>query len=174
MSGFDIGATVFLVACVPLFNHAPSQMRQAAERNDANRGSLLLITAAVTGVILISVGTELSQRSRPHLLDLILVVLTLCLCWAFSTLIYALHYAHLFYSRDKVGEDVGGVKFPETEEPDYWDFAYFSSCLAMTFQTSDVNITSRIIRRTTMFHCIGAFVFNLGVIAFTINLLGSS
>jgi len=42
----------------------------------------------------------------------------------------------------------------------------------MTFQTSDVEITSRSIRRTVTFHCLAAFVFNIGVLAFTINLLG--
>jgi uncharacterized membrane protein len=174
MGGFDIGAALFLLACVPLFDDAPSEMRLAAHRNDANRGSLLLLSTAVTAVILVSVGSELAQKGKHGPLDLFLIVITLCLCWTFSNLVYALHYAHLFYTRDKAGTDSGGVKFPDTEEPDYWDFAYFSSCLGMTFQTSDVEITSGLMRRTAMFHCLGAFVFNLGVIAFTINILGSS
>ncbi len=42
----------------------------------------------------------------------------------------------------------------------------------MTFQTSDVDIQSRICRRAVMFHCLGAFVFNIGIIAFSINILG--
>jgi uncharacterized membrane protein len=43
----------------------------------------------------------------------------------------------------------------------------------MTFQTSDVTITSTRIRRVVTLHCLEAFVFNLGVIAFTINALGA-
>jgi uncharacterized membrane protein len=62
--------------------------------------------------------------------------------------------------------------FPKTEEPDYWDFAYFASPRGMTFQTSDSDITSRRIRRTAMFHALAAFVFNIGLIAFSINVLG--
>jgi uncharacterized membrane protein len=174
MGAFDIGAATFLIACVSLFDDATAQMREAATRNDANRGGLLLISTAVTGVILITVASELSQKGKLHLFDLIFLVATLCLCWTFTNLVYALHYAHLFYTRDRAGHDSGGLKFPDTEEPDYWDFAYFSSCLGMTFQTSDVEVTSTIFRRTSMFHCMGAFVFNLGVIAFTINILGSS
>lgn len=174
MGAFDLGAAAFLIACVPLFRYAAAQMRQLAVRNDANRSGLLLVSAAVTGVILVSVASELSQKGRPRLFDLILVIVTLCLCWIFSNLVYALHYAHLFYMRDKTGQDTGGLKFPDTEEPNYWDFAYFASCLGMTFQTSDVEITSNTFRRTSMFHCLGAFVFNLGVIAFTINILGGS
>ena len=42
----------------------------------------------------------------------------------------------------------------------------------MTFQTSDVTITGTAVRRTVLFHCFAAFIFNLGVIAFTINILG--
>jgi uncharacterized membrane protein len=174
MASFDCGAIAFLVVCVPLFNDDTTQMRQAAQNNDANRGSLLLVTTAVTGVILVSVATELLQKGRPRPPDLALVILTLCLCWIFSNLVYALHYAHLYYTRDLTGKDCAGLTFPDTAEPDYWDFAYFASCLGMTFQTSDVEINSKIFRRTSMFHCLGAFVFNLGVIAFTINILGSS
>jgi uncharacterized membrane protein len=125
-------------------------------------------------VIMVAVGNELSQKGRPKPLDVVLVIGTLCCCWLFSTMVYTLHYAHLFYVRDLTGKDSGGLKFPHTKEPDYWDFAYFSSCLAMTFQTSDVEIETRICRRTSMFHCLGAFVFNIGVIAFSINILGGS
>jgi uncharacterized membrane protein len=174
MVAFDAAALAFLISCVPLFRHEPWQMREAAKRNDANRGFLLLVAAMVTGVIMMAVGSELAQKGRPQPLDVILVIGTLCLSWLFSTLVYALHYAHLFYTRSSQGGDSGGVCFPGTEEPDYWDFAYFSSCLAMTFQTSDVNIESRTCRRTVIFHTLGAFVFNIGVIAFSINILGAS
>ena len=42
----------------------------------------------------------------------------------------------------------------------------------MTFQTSDVQIGSRRIRRVVLGHTLAAFVFNLGVVAFTVNVLG--
>jgi uncharacterized membrane protein len=174
MLAFDTGALAFLIACVPLFRHGAPEMRQSAQRNDANRGFLLLIAAVVTGVILVAVASELAQKGRPQPFDLFLVIGTLCFSWLFSTLVYTLHYAHLFYTSRSQGGDSGGVCFPETEEPDYWDFAYFSSCLAMTFQTSDVDITSRAYRRTVTFHTLGAFIFNIGVIAFSINILGNS
>ena len=73
---------------------------------------------------------------------------------------------------DDKGKDSGGLDFPECKEPDYWDFVYFSFTLGMTFQTSDVDMTSRKMRRVTIGHCLAAFVFNIGVLAFTINVLG--
>jgi uncharacterized membrane protein len=42
----------------------------------------------------------------------------------------------------------------------------------MTFQTSDVSITATPMRRTVLFQCLAAFLFNLGILAFTINVLG--
>ena len=43
----------------------------------------------------------------------------------------------------------------------------------MTFQTSDVVITDGQWRKVVIFHSIAAFVFNIGVIAFSINILTS-
>ncbi len=172
MAAFDLAAVVFSLLCFRLFSHEAREMRASAERNDANRGFLLLIAFVVTVVILISIGNELAQKGRPKPVDIALVVGTLSLCWLFSTLVYAMHYAHLFYKQDAKGKDCGGLTFPETKEPNYWDFAYFSSCLAMTFQTSDVDIPSGMLRKVVMFHSLGAFIFNIGVIAFSINILG--
>lgn len=174
MIAFDTAAFAFFLMCIPLFNDTAGQMRDAAKRNDANRRTMLLIAAVVTVVILVAVGVELAQKGRPSRFDLILVLLTLVCSWCFSTLVYTLHYAHLFYMPGPNGNDCGGFNFPHTDEPDYWDFLYQSTCLAMTFQTSDVDIQSRICRRAVMFHCLGAFVFNIGIIAFSINILGGS
>jgi uncharacterized membrane protein len=102
-----------------------------------------------------------------------MVVATLVLAWLFGNVVYALHYAHVYYQAGKDrGGDAAGISFPETKEPDYWDFVYFSFTLGMTFQTSDCDITAQAIRRISIGHCMAAFVFNLGVLAFTINALG--
>ncbi|WP_426255355.1 DUF1345 domain-containing protein [Sphingomonas sp. DC2300-3] len=172
MGAFDAAAIVFLLSLVSLFRHAnAARMRRATRENDANRALLLAITAATMGVILVAVAGEL--KGRNDTLAIVLVVTTLALSWLFSNMVYAMHYAHLFYTADDDGEgDAGGIDFPGCKEPDYWDFLYFSATLGMTFQTSDVSITSRRIRRVVLGQCLAAFVFNLGVIAFTINVLG--
>jgi uncharacterized membrane protein len=173
MTGFDIGALTFLVAIAPLFRQEAEGMRQSDKRNDGNRFLLLIITGLVSLVILAAVASELMEKERAQDWALELIIGTLALCWTFSNMIYALHYAHLFYSEKAEGAgDSGGVTFPETPDPDYWDFVYFAFCLGMTFQTSDMNITSRRIRRVVTVHCLAAFVFNLGIIAFSINVLG--
>lgn len=172
MIGFDGAAIAFLIACAPLLGHQADAIRRTAERNDANRAILLAITGAVTVVILIAVATELMQRSSHNPPVIGLIIATLIIAWLFSNLVYALHYAHLFYSQDGEGGDRGGLDVPGTKEPDYWDFLYFSFTLGMTFQTSDVDVTSPAIRRVVLFHSMAAFVFNIGVLAFSINVLG--
>ena len=175
MAGFDFAAIVFLIACVSLLHDETNEMRKAAERNDANPFVLLGITGLVMVVVLVAVAAELTQQGSPKPAMIVMIVGTLVLSWLFSNMVYALHYAHMFYSQgdgDKAGKDCGGVKFPDTDEPDYWDFIYFAFCLGMTFQTSDVDISSGHFRKVVTAHCMAAFVFNLGVVAFTINVLG--
>jgi len=171
--GFDAGALLFLLSCIPLLGHAPDDMRAAAQRNDANRAMLLVITGIVSAVVLVAITVELSQKQEMHAGSIVLIIGTLLVAWLFSNMVYALHYGHLFYSAEpKTGGDHGGISFPGDEEPDYWDFIYFAFTLGMTFQTSDIEIDSRGIRRVAILHCLAAFVFNIGVLAFTINVLG--
>lgn len=172
MLGFDAGALLFLLSATPLLRHRSDDMRRSAIRNDANRLLLLFLTLAVSLVVLVAVASELMQGDSPDSGGIALIVGTLVLCWVFSNTVYALHYAHLYYRTDG-GADAAGLQFPETPEPDYWDFVYFAFCLGMTFQTSDVSVTDRGIRKVVTLHCLAAFIFNLGIVAFTINVLGS-
>jgi uncharacterized membrane protein len=173
MAGFDAAAILFLALAWPLLEYRADRMRAIAARNDANRGLLLVVSAVVVLTVLVAVASELSQKGSPKPLVVGLIVATLALAWVFSNITYALHYAHVFYSdADRKGSDQGGLDFPKTEEPDYWDFIYFAFCLGMCFQTSDVDMTSGDMRRIATAHCLLAFIFNLGVVAFTVNVLG--
>ena len=178
MAAFDLAAALFLIAvCTLLWHGEAARMRHAARANDANRAVLLGFTGITMAVILVAVAGELKGRSDGP--TIMLVVATLMLAWLFSNTVYALHYAHLWYLGDARGQDSGGLDFPgvgdegsANETPDYWDFLYFSFTLGMTFQTSDVTIASGRLRRVVLGHSIAAFVFNLGVLAFTINVIG--
>ena len=174
MIGFDVAAAVFLGSIVPLLRTSDAgSIRASAARNDANRPMLLAITAATSIAILAAVTGELIAKGALPAIKIALVLATLALSWLFANTVYALHYAHIFYSRDHAdGGDEGGLDFPDCKEPDYSDFLYFAFTLGMTFQTSDVSITDRGLRRTVTVHSLAAFVFNLGIVAFTINVLG--
>ena len=166
MISFDIAAAIFLISLAPLLReHGAAAMRQHATENDANRVMLLVLSTVVTAAILAAIGSEAQGDHPPKLL----IVATLALAWLFSNTVYALHYAHLYY----VKGSKGGLGFSGKEDPDYGDFLYFAYTLGMTFQTSDTEIQTRSLRRVVTVHSFAAFVFNIGVLAFTINVLGS-
>jgi uncharacterized membrane protein len=88
---------------------------------------------------------------------------------------FALHYAHDYFAAEENLDDGpdrlrGGLKFPETENPDYYDFLYFSYVIGVAAQTADVEITSKGMRKTALVHCVLAFFFNSAVLALTINI----
>ena len=173
MAGFDLAALSYAATLPPLFRLDAAGIREKAKPEDADRILLLALTAVTMITILTAVAAELTQGDAPDRLAVALVIATLAIAWCFSNMIYAIHYAHLFYDDSRGGGDRGGVEFPKTKSPDYWDFVYFAFTLGMTFQTSDVEITDGQWRKVVIFHSVAAFVFNIGVIAFSINILAS-
>src|SRR4051812_25745303 len=169
MVGFDLSAAFFLLASAHLLRiEDPAVIRDHAVSNDANRPLLLLITVAISAAILGAVAMEtVGGGGAPGGKTKLLIIATLGVAWLFGNSIYALHYAHLYYT-----EPDGGLDFKGKLPPGYADFAYFAFTLGMTFQTSDVEISDRHMRKVVTLHCLAAFVFNLGVLAFTINVLG--
>ena len=171
MAAFDVAAALFLVSCIPLLGTKEARViREHATRNDANRHVLLVITGIVMAVLLTAIAAE-AVGHNPQPFTKALIIGTLALAWLFSNTIYALHYAHLAYMMPEDG--CCGFEFPGTKQPDYWDFIYFAFTCGMAFATSDVAINNQHVRRVVTVHCLAAFVFNIGVLAFTINVLGS-
>lgn len=171
MAGFDVAALAFLLSCVNLFNDSPKKMRADAKANDANRVILLGLSFIISLVILVAVARQLSQRGGIDGAEITLIIVTLVLVWTFGNAVYALHYAHLYYSGEG-GKDHSGLEFPGTSAPQYADFCYFAFTLGVALQTADVLIASPHIRRVVTVHCIAAFFFNLGVLALSVNILG--
>ena len=171
IAAFDLAATIFLLLCLKLLRiDDPALIEELAKKNDANRTVLLVISAIVTAVLLIAVGSETVGR-HPGTSTKGLIILTLIVAWLFSNSVYALHYAHMGYIQP--GKGSCGFRFPGTTDPLYWDFIYFAFTCGMAFATSDVEVTDGSIRKVVTFHCLAAFAFNIGVLAFTVNLLAS-
>ncbi|MBC2665096.1 DUF1345 domain-containing protein [Novosphingobium flavum] len=175
--GFDLAAAVFLVSLIPLWlENAAEPIRARADANAANRWMVLAVSTLLTVIVMSAIAGELPTAKRGDAFAIFELVATLLLIWLFANAVYALHYAHDFYTAhpEQKDADCGGIDFPGTPEPSYADFAYFAFTLGMTFQTSDVAVTATRIRMVALFHSFGAFLFNIGVIAFTINALGGS
>ncbi|MDE2303485.1 MAG: DUF1345 domain-containing protein [Sphingomonadales bacterium] len=175
LAGFDLAALLFLVSLWPLTRMAgAAEMRAQVRANDNNRLGVLVLTSLVMVVIVTAVTIELPDARREtgvaHVTALLLVLASLVIAWLFANIVFALHYAHLYYRED--GE--GGLNFPQAEggeapAPDYLDFVYFALTIGMAFATADIAMGGRRLRRTALVHAVAAFFYNLIVLAFTVN-----
>jgi uncharacterized membrane protein len=95
-----------------------------------------------------------------------LAALTLIDSWLLVPTMFTTHYADMFYS---VAADDRPLHFPNTPEPVFWDFAYFSFTIAAACQTADVATQHADIRRIVIVHTLISFLFNASILGFAIN-----
>jgi len=173
--GWDIGIGLYLVlACHMMAGSDVHSIRRRAGGQDEGKFAMLVLTVAAAlaslGAIVAELSSTLNAGARQPI-QLVLAIATIVLSWAFIHTIFALHYAHEFYD----DEGGGGLTFPgPDEEPDYWDFMYFSFVIGMTSQVSDVGVTSKPIRRTVAAHGVFSFVFNVALLALAVNIAASA
>jgi len=171
--GWDIFVALYLVLVYALvFRSGLAHIRRNAVLQDDGRFLILLVTAVGAFASIAAIIFELdgTHRGTP---ELVLATVTIALSWAAVHTTFALHYAHEFYR----GARPGGLDFPkghEDEDPDYWDFVYFSFVIGMTAQVSDVGVTDKTIRRTATAHGIISFVFNTALLALMVNIAASA
>lgn len=172
----DIGGVLFLALTWHMMMRADlSRMRQRAREQDQGKLTVtaLAVGAAVFSMTAITVELQgmkdLSRHEVP--LHLALVVLSILCSWLVTQTVFALHYAHAYYGNaEDPAVHRGGLEFPGTMSPDYWDFLYFAFTIGMTFQTSDVVVRSRAIRRLTLAHAVLSFLFNTVIVALSVNI----
>ncbi len=175
IAAWDIGASVLLVEFVAMFAGAtPALMNKRAEQQSEGEWTAFWVTIGAVVFSFVAITKALSDTSHlpPRVADIrvALVATTLLLSWLVTQAVFAARYAHEWYERDSTGTLCKGLAFPGEDEPDYWDFVYFSVVLGMTFQVSDVNITRRSLRRLAAVHGFLGFVFNTVIVALTVNL----
>ena len=131
--------------------------------------SVILATIACLAAIFIDLAAVSELHSTLKYAHILLAVMTIASSWFFIHLMFAFNYAHDFYISKNKGFD-GGLQFPGTEHPDYFDFLYFSAIIGTSGQTADVSFSSQPMRRIGTVHCVLAYVFNTTVLALTINI----
>lgn len=172
-AGWDVAVLVVLghIWWVILRSDA-ARSRARAAREDPGRLALLAI-AILASVMSLVAATDLLRRTEeyvPPAFSWLFVGVGLVAVaggWALMHSAFALHYAHLYYRGDgtPAGLEIKGG------EPDDLDFAYFAFTIGMTFQTSDVTITAKELRRAALVHAVLAFAFNTVILALAVNLI---
>jgi uncharacterized membrane protein len=68
----------------------------------------------------------------------------------------------------------GAIDFKSGDyKPDYGDFAYVAFTVGMTFQVSDTDIGSRLIRRTVLRHALISYLFGAIIVALMVNVIAT-
>ncbi|MDB5806980.1 MAG: rane protein [Betaproteobacteria bacterium] len=148
------------------------RVRAIAEREDETAVAVLTVVSIAAILSLAAIVVELGAiKGLPREAwgwHYAFIASTLFGSWFMVGLIFTIHYAHMFY---RAAQEQRPLKFPADEQnPDYWDFLYFSFTIAVAVQTSDVAVLTRPMRKAVLAQSVLSFFFNTAVIGLTINI----
>lgn len=148
-------------------------MRRRAEAQNEGRIFVLTMVVASAAAVLMAIGSQLSSVRELHgvarTAHIALAAFTVMTSWLFTQTLFALHYAHDFYTL-RASRQPDPLLFPGTPDPGYGDFFYFSCTIGTSAQAADVAFTGSAMRSVGTLHCILAYFFNTIVLALTMNI----
>jgi uncharacterized membrane protein len=170
--GWDVAALLMLATIwTSVVTFSAEKTAAFATREDDTRAGeqLILLGAAVVSLVGV-LAAFLKANQSDQTLGAILEgmgIFTIACSWGLVHTVFALRYAHLYYS-----EPVGGIDFKmKGVDPDYRDFAYTAFTIGMTFQVSDTDITQQVMRRAVLRHALLSFLFGAVILATTVNVI---
>jgi uncharacterized membrane protein len=178
LATYDVFAVVSLALIVIAIAFTTSQqIRTLAQKQDVGRTIIFVVVVAATCAAVFAVAFLIrggKSETRYHFtLHVFLAAATVVLSWLLMHTVFGLRYAHNFYGDFDARSPKQGLDFPGESDPDYRDFIYFSFVIGMTCQVSDVQVTSRPMRRLVLVHGVLAFAFNTVILALTVNVVSS-
>ncbi|HSB97636.1 MAG TPA: DUF1345 domain-containing protein [Spongiibacteraceae bacterium] len=175
--GWDAGICLYLVlAANMMISSTREKIRYRAQQLDESQLVILILViigavASLTAII-VELAVAKSAQGNLRYAYIGLALFTIVASWAFTHMMFALHYAHDYYIA-RIDNASGGLQFPNEENPTYGDFLYFAYVIGTSAQTADVSFTSKPMRRVGLLHCVLAFLFNTTILALTINIAAS-
>jgi len=176
---WDLGALAYLILAWVLIARADAgATRDHALSQDQSGYVIFLFVVVAACASTVSIGFMVSTlkglASWPKAWHLALSIAALISAWLLIQTVFAFHYARRYYAvRHREPSEAAELLFPGKREPDYLDFAYYSFVIGMTSQVSDVAVSSRRMRRLTLIHGVLAFIFNIAILALSINIIAS-
>jgi uncharacterized membrane protein len=142
--------------------------RYMEEDSSAHFILVLVTLAALLSLIAIvePLATIRHVAGRERIAHFALATMTLIDSWLLVPTIFTTYYADVYYSADQQHRP---LRFPDTDMPVFWDFAYFSFTIAAACQTADVLTTRWSIRKVVLAHELISFLFNASILGFAIN-----
>ena len=176
MIGWDVFSICMLIISAVIFSSMrPRQIRLLAKQEDAGRVVVFAIIVAATIGSLLGVLILLGRKAflLGKNMETFIYITGVTCSWFLLHTIFTYRYALLYYGDHPLDPDLHtvGLQVPNELWPDYLDFAYFAFVIGMTFQVSDIEISSRTIRWVALMHGILSFLFNTVIVALTINVV---
>jgi len=173
LSGWDVAVVIYLAwVWIAVWRLDPGTTGRLAKREDPSAPVAELVVISAGIAMLVAVGFALVRAGQAtdgmKAFLVTLGLLSVVLSWTIVHTVYALWYARAYYS-----EPDGGIEFNEEEPPTYTDFAYFAFTVGMTYQVADTNITSKVIRRTTLHHAFLSYLFGAVLPGLVINVVAT-
>lgn len=172
LTGWNAGAFILVpLVYLRMRDLGPQQLREKYIEDDPTAPVILLIVVAgallsvIAIVALLSTVKQVAPAQR--VFHLVLATMTIASSWLLVHTMFTIHYADMYYST--LDGEPPPLSFPDTAQPLFWDFVYFSFTIGVACQTADVSTRRTAIRRTVTVHSIIAFVFNLAILGFAIN-----
>jgi uncharacterized membrane protein len=180
MISWDTGTLVYLTLAWMVIMRADARMTRDRTLSQDQSGYiifLLVVGASCASVVAIGFmqGIVKNLAFWPKAWHLALSVIALISSWLLIQTVFAFHYARRYYAAQQQGKlELGPLVFPGQQQPDYSDFAYYAFVVGMTSQVSDVAVTSRRMRHLTLIHGTLSFIFNIAVLALSINIIAGA
>ncbi len=170
----DTFFAVYLMASAWLvLKSAKADEKLSASMEDEGIMVVVVIALAAVSFNIAGIFILLNQAHRPDLLPLAVALAGAPLGWCMLHMISAFHYAKLYYA-SATETSQKALDFPGSEEPNLWDFVYFSFVIGMTAQVADVQICNSAMRRAVIGHSIVSFFYNTVLIAMVVNVVVAS
>ena len=170
---WNVAGWIYMVLIMQrTFKSNAEDVRRIAEVEDENAGLVLVVVCVAAIASLAAIVLELAgikgMSSSDKAMHYAFTGFTIVGSWLLIGVIFSLHYARMFYTWD--GEDAA-LRFADGEQnPDYWDFLYFSFTISVAVQTSDVGVATRAMRKVVLAQSLIGFLFNTSILGFSINI----
>ncbi|MEU4179329.1 DUF1345 domain-containing protein [Streptomyces sp. NPDC026589] len=186
ISAYDVGVLVLFAYLFPylaltltaFLSASPEQIRTWADREARGTflqryvlgtapgpGASILIAAAALAVAVVwlpgHLSTTFAEGPRALMALSLVVIAWTCVVVAFA----------VAFQADNLVENEAALDFPGAGSAAWADYVYFAVAVMTTFGTTDVNVTSRAMRRTISANAVIAFVFNTVTVASLVSAL---
>lgn len=172
IGGWGVCCAVYVVWVWIIIGRADEKRtRDLASREDPAKttsDTLLLVAAVASLIALVVISLQTKSGGAEKVISATVGIASVVMSWIFVHTLYTLRYAVLYYS-----DGSRPIDFNQTQPPRYWDFAYVAFTIGATFQVSDTNLKSSVIRSVALRHSLLSYLFGAVILASAVNLISS-